>query len=330
MNSNNDLSYVNFLTKTTPSPALLGGKGSNLVKLIQIGVRVPPGFIVNVNSYKKFLEKSEYNLQIQELLSKEFIAKDVLQLSSNIKDLILSSTIPDDVLKEIKSAFEQLYEIFDGEISFAVRSSASIEDSSKFSFAGQADTFLYNKSFDDIMTSIKKCWASLFSPGAMLYLLQMRKQGVELSLLDIEMAVVVQKMINSQISSTLFTVNVLDNDTSKIYIISTWGLGETLANNMIVPDTIIVDKANFEIIKINIGEKEKKSIQNPEGSGTILVENEPKSRVICSLNEDQIYQICKVGLKIESALEFPQDIELAVEKDIIYVLQARPITTLKI
>ena len=330
MNTNQKLNFVNFFTKTTPNPALLGGKGSNLVKLVQIGVRVPPGFIVNVNSYREFLESSEHNRQITELLSKEFKANDVLQLSSNIKDLILSSTIPDDVIREVTSAFEHIGKSFKSEISFAVRSSASIEDSSKFSFAGQADTFLYNKSFDDIINSIKKCWASLFSPGAMLYLLQMRKKGIKLSLLDIEMAIVVQKMINSQISSTLFTVNVLDNDTSKIYIISTWGLGETLANNMIVPDTIIVDKTNFDIIKLDVGKKEKKSIQNPEGSGTILVENDTNSRIKCSLTEDQIRKICKVGLKIESALEFPQDIELAIEKDIIYVLQARPITTLKI
>ncbi len=330
MNLNKDLNYVNFITRSTPDPGLMGGKGSNLVKLAQIGVIVPPGFIVNVNSYKMFLEKSEHSEQIKELLRIDYNAKDVLPLSSNIKDLILRSSIPEDVLNEVKLAFEQIHENFGSEISFAVRSSASIEDSSQFSFAGQADTFLYNKSFEDVIKSIKECWASLFSPGAMLYLLQMRKKGIELSLLDIEMAVVVQEMINSHISSTLFTVNVLNNDKNSIYIISTWGLGETLANNIIVPDTIIVDKTNFEIIKLDIGEKEKKSIQNPEGSGTILVENEPNSRLICSLNEDQICQICKVGLKIENALEFPQDIELSIEKDIIYVLQARPITTLKI
>jgi len=330
MTFNKDLNYVNFLTQIKPDPALLGGKGSNLVKLAQIGVRVPPAFIINVKSYKTFLERSEYSMQIQELLRKDFNAKDVLHLSSNIKDSILNSALPEDVILEVKFAFEQISKNYSGEISFAVRSSASIEDSSKFSFAGQADTFLYNTNFDDLKLSIKKCWASLFSPSAMLYLLQMRKQGFKLSLLDIEMAIVVQKMIHSQISSTLFTINVLNNDTNKIYIISTWGLGETLANNIIVPDAIIVDKDTFEIVKLDIGKKEKKSIQNPDGSGTILVENDPRSRTTCSLTEDQIHQICKIGLKIESAFQFPQDIELAIENDEIYVLQARPITTLKI
>lgn len=329
MNLNKDLTYVNFLTHSTPDPALMGGKGSNLVKLVQIGVRVPPGFIVNVNSYKIFLEKSEYSEQIKELLRIDFNAKDVLPLSSNIKDLILRSNIPEVVLNEVKLAFEQIHENLGGKISFAVRSSASIEDSSQFSFAGQADTFLYNKSFEDIIKSIKECWASLFSPGAMLYLLQMRKKGIELSLLEIEMAVVVQKMINSQISSTLFTVNVLNNDKNSIYIISTWGLGETLANNIIVPDTLIIDRKDFKIIKEEIGKKEKKSIQNPERSGTILVENDPNSRKTCSLNESQIQQICKLGLEIEDAFGSPQDIELAIENDIVYILQSRPITTLK-
>jgi len=330
MNLNKYLNYVNFITRSTPDPALMGGKGSNLVKLAQIGVKVPPGFIVNVNSYKMFLEKSEYGEQIKELLRIDYKAKDVLPLSSNIKDLILRSGIPEGVLNEVKLSFEQIHENFGSEISFAVRSSASIEDSSQFSFAGQADTFLYNKSFDDVIKSIKECWASLFSPGAMLYLLQMRKKGIELSLLDIEMAVVVQEMINSHISSTLFTVNVLNNDKNSMYIISTWGLGETLANNIIVPDSLIIDRKDFKIMKEEIGKKKKKSIQNPERSGTIMVENDPFSRKSCSLNERQIQQICKLGLEIEDAFGSPQDIELAIENDIVYILQSRPITTLKI
>jgi len=323
------MQYVEFFTEGTPNPDLLGGKGSNLVKLDEIKANIPPGFIINTNGYKKFLEESEYRDQLIELLSNNIIPKDILNHSKKIKELALASKLPREIINEIRVAFDKICKEFDDKLNFAVRSSATIEDSNKFSFAGQADTYLCNNTFDEILTSLKKCWASLFYPRAMLYILQMRKKGIELSFLDIHMAVIIQKMVNAHISGVLFTANVINNDENQMLINSAWGFGETIANDLIIPDTIIINKNKFEIIKRIIGKKEKKSIQNPEGSFTILIETDTQSRACCSLTDKQLRQLHKLGLKIERAFNYPQDIEWAIENDIIYALQSRPITTLR-
>jgi pyruvate,water dikinase len=322
------MEFVVSFSEGKPNPSLLGGKGSNLIKLVKIGMNVPRGFIVNINAYKKFLAESDYTDQLMEIFSKKLEPKKIMQDSAKIQDLILKSAIPKEIVNDIKKGFEEIC-LDDSGISFAVRSSATIEDSSKFSFAGQADSFLYNKTFDEILISLKKCWASLFSTRAMLYLLQMRKQGLELSLSDIQMAVVIQKMVNSEIAGVLFTANIVTNDLTQMYLNCTWGLGESIADNSVNADTIIVNKNNFEIVKRIIGKKEKKSIQNPEASGTIMIDTEPRYCDICSLNENQLRQVYNMGIKIESAFNYPQDIEWAIENDVLYILQTRPITTLR-
>ncbi len=323
------LEYITFFTESTPNPALVGGKGLNIMKLVDIIDTIPPGFIVNTNAYKKFIEKSRYHDQIINLFSKNVKAKDILNHSKELKSLITRSRFPEEIKKEIKDVFDDINNKLKKKISFAVRSSATIEDSKAFSFAGQAESFLYNKTFDEILLSLKNCWSSLFSPQALLYLLQMKKKEIYLSLLDINMAVIVQKMINSEVSGVLFSVNVINNNEAQMLINSAWGLGETITDNSIIPDMIILSKNKFEIIKYDIGKKEKKSIQNPNGSGTILIENEPKYRGARSLKDKQIHQLYDLGLKLEKEFNYPQDIEWAIQNDVIYVLQTRPITTLK-
>ena len=244
------MEYIVLLSDGKSNPNLLGGKGLNLIKLIEAGINVPPGFVININAYENFLKETENTDKLNEILSITLEPKKIMQVSADIQDLILKSEIPKEIIDEIKVAYDQTCEITGDEVYFAVRSSATVEDSSKFSFAGQADSFLYNKSFDDILNSLKKCWASLYSPRALLYLLQMRKKGFDLSLKDVRMAVVVQKMINSEISGVLFTANIVTNNESQMYLNSTWGLGDPIADNSINPDTIILNKDKFEVIKI--------------------------------------------------------------------------------
>ncbi len=323
------MNYIKLFGEGVPNINLYGGKGANLIKLVKEGFDVPYGFIINTNSYNKFLESSEYSKQITELLTKEFNSKEILQHSKRIKSLILKSKIPEVVIQELKRSYNQFLNGIEESDSFAVRSSATLEDSNIFSFAGQADTYLFINTFEGLLISLKNCWASLFSAGALLYLLQMKNQGVLDSLKNIKMAVVVQKMVESEISGVLFTVNVITNNDNEMLINSTWGLGETIADNIINPDMIIINKENYNISNIVIGEKEKRSIRNPEGTpDTILIENELESMNICSLNETQLFQLCLLGKKIENVFQCPQDIEWAIENEKIYILQTRPITTL--
>jgi len=323
------MKYVEFFNEGTPDPSQMGGKGSSIIKLIQIGVNVPPGFVLKANSYKEFLEDSENSHQFKELLTTDLSIKKVLHISKSIKQLIQNTSIPQRIVEEIKLGFDKFKKETGIYSPFAVRSSATIEDTESFSFAGQAESYLYNMSFNDLIFSIKNCWASLYNPSALLYLLQMNKKGINLSLLDIYMAVVVQKMVNSEISGVLFTINVINNNLHEIMINSTWGLGETIANNIVIPDMFILSKKEFDIIKRVIGTKEKKSIQNPKGSHTIIIDTNPEYRETYSLSKSQLENLYHLGLKLENAFNYPQDIEWAIENDIIYTLQSRPITTLK-
>ncbi len=323
------MEYIEFFNEGIPDPAILGGKGSSLIKLMRIGINVPPGFILNSNSYKTFLEESENSELLKELLTTELTIKKVLHFSKAVKQLIRTTRIPSKIEKQIKIGFKKLKKDSGSHASYAVRSSATIEDTEAYSFAGQAKTYLHNKTFDEIILSVKKCWASLFTPSALFYIIQMNKKGQKISLLDIRMAVVIQKMVNADVSGVLFTANVINNNQDEVMINSTWGLGETIANNTVIPDMFIFKKVEFEIVKSVIGTKEKKSIRNPDGSNTIIMDTDTEHRDIYSLNENQLKQLYNLGLKIENAFKYPQDIEWAIENDVIYTLQSRPITTLK-
>ncbi len=323
------MEYVNNLSHARPNPLLFGGKGSNLIQMINFGINVPSGFIINTKAYKKFLQDSDLNEKILHVLSKKYKPHDVIGLSTKIKNYFQKSSIPYEVVNEIRIGFTKIHELLGEKISFSVRSSANIEDSSKFSFAGQAESYLNKITFEEILDGIKKCWISLYSPNALLYLLQMKKHNLNISLQDLEMAVIIQKMLKSQISGVLFTVNIINSARNEMFINSTWGLGETITDNLIIPDMIVLNKNKFSVIKCVIGEKEKISILNPEGSSTILLSTEQDLKKKCSLNEPQLIKLYNLGLKIEECFKYPQDIEWAIENEIIYTLQSRPITTLK-
>jgi len=323
------LKYIISFSEAIVNPSIVGGKGANLIKLSHLNVNVPSGFIVLTNAFITVLSKIKNFGQLISSLDKEKDPKEILNYSSKIKEIIIDAQLPEDIIAEIKETYEKLYQRLGGKPSFAVRSSAIIEDTHRFSFAGQAESYLYNNNIKDILQSLKNCYASLFSPQAILYLLQMKKKGLNFSLYDIQMAIIIQRMVDSDVSGTLFTANVIKNDRNQMLINSTWGLGETITDNVVNPDKIVLDKEGFKIIKRIIGKKERMVIRNPEGSFTILIDTDPKLRKICSLNEGQLHQLYDLGLKLEESFNYPQDIEWAFEGDVIYTLQSRPITTLK-
>ncbi|MFX1307234.1 MAG: PEP/pyruvate-binding domain-containing protein, partial [Promethearchaeota archaeon] len=275
------------------------------------------------------LKNSSFKEEIFHIFSNDYESEDVLNLSTKIERFFLNSEIPYEIVNEIKKAFKEIRKKLGKESSFSVRSSANIEDSNNFSFAGQAESYLNIINFSEILKSIKKCWSSLFSPKALLYLWQLRKNNKLISLNNIQMAVIIQKMIDSQISGVLFTVNVMNNAKNEMLINSTWGLGETITNGSVIPDLIILSKDKFSIKKYIIGEKEKTSIPNPEGNSTILIPTKQPLKEQHSLNKTELVKLYNLGLKLEKLFSYPQDIEWAIENDVIYTLQSRPITTLR-
>ena len=158
--------------------------------------------------------------------------------------------------------------------------------------------------------------------------MKMEQQGKKVP--KVEMAVIIQKMILSHSAGVLFTTNVLDNNPNQMLINSNWGLCETITDNSVIPDLVILNKNKFNIHKVVIGEKELRSIQDFDSSSTITIENDISLRNSLSVSEKNMKQLYELGLTIEKIFKLPQDIEWAIEKDQIYVLQSRPITSLNL
>lgn len=298
--------------------SLAGGKGASLGEMTRAGIPVPPGFVVLTPAFQRFVEENRLRDDMTEPLKKfdphQPEAAEVI--SAQIRNAMLKATIPHDLAEEITGNFRKLKTTF-----VAVRSSATAEDTGKTSWAGELESYL-NVTEKDLLESVKRCWSSLFTPRALHY-------RAEHSLLeaDISVAVVVQQMVNSEVSGIVFTAHPVTKDRDMMVIEAAFGLGEAIVQGMITPDTYIVNKKDLTIFDTNIGTQSKKIIRNERGHNeTIeLTEEEGSKR---ALGEPEIVDIAKLAKRIEDHYGHPQDIEFAREKGTTSIVQSRPITTL--
>lgn len=225
------------------------------------------------------------------------------------KDQKLSVEVRDKIYK----AFEAL-----GAKRVAVRSSAVAEDSSTSSWAGQLETYL-NVTRENLIENILKCWNSIKSEKALSYAAQQKINEDQLSV-----AVVVQKMVDSEVSGVMFTVNPINKNTNKIMIEAGFGLGEMVVQGKIIPNNFIVDKKTLEIKNKNIQTQETMLICKDGQNQEISVSDEKKDQ--SALSDAQIKELSSLGKKIENYFGKPQDVEWALENGKFYILQSRPIT----
>ena len=296
---------------------LAGGKGANLGELIRAGMPVPEGFVILAQAFEKFLEESDINVEIEAAWDRINIEdiESVEESSEILRHLILEQEFPEDLEKEILKTFDKLDAKF-----VAVRSSATAEDSKIDSWAGELETYL-NCTRSDIIQNIKKCWASPFTPRAIFYRFQRK-----LNHKPISVAVVVQKMIQSDVSGVCFTVHPVTKDKNQMIIEACWSLGEILVSGQITPDSYVIEKDTLNILDININPQEKMIAQVKNGSEIVGVPASKREKR--KLSERQIKELAKLCVKIEKHYKKPQDIEWALEKGKFYILQTRPITTL--
>ncbi|GAB6102427.1 phosphoenolpyruvate synthase [Thermococcus atlanticus] len=319
---------------------LVGGKGANLGEMTQMGIPVPPGFCVTAEAYKYFVENVRVEdgrtLQewIMDVVSRTNVddSKELLENTAKIREKIISMDMPKEIAEEILEAYHKLSQRFNKDAVYvAVRSSATAEDLPDASFAGQQETYLDVYGDEDVLKNVQKCWASLWTARATFY---RAKQGFDHT--RVYLSAVVQKMVNSETSGVMFTANPVTNDRSEIMINAAWGLGEAVVSGAVSPDEYIVKKGTWEIKEKYIARKEVMYVRNPEtGKGTVLVKVAdhlgPEWVEKQVLTEEQIIEVAKMGAKIEEHYGWPQDIEWAYDKDDgkLYIVQSRPITTLK-
>jgi len=313
-----------FKEVTKDDVATVGGKGANLGEMTRAKIPVPPGFIVTADAYFDFLEKSRLTDKINKLLKplNPDNSNQLHQIAGQVKQLIIDTPIPPEIAREIEQAYKKMD---DGLV--AVRSSATAEDLPEASFAGQQRTFLNIEGKKDVITAVRGCWASLFEPRAIFY---RHQQGFDHFRVGI--AVPVQKMVQSQASGVMFTIEPVTSDSNHIIIEAVHGLGEAIVSGEVTPDLYIIDKKTTRIVSKKLARQEHQLVRNPGAAGeeaNIWEEIPPEEQSRQKVTDEEIIKIATLGKKLEDWYQFPQDIEWAKENSEIYIVQTRPVTTIK-
>ena len=308
-----------FAKLSKKSVAIAGGKGASLGEMTRAKIPVPPGYVVLADTFERFLKEADILDDIKAELNKVNYkdTNSVDKASNIIRDIIDDTKVPKNVAEEILKPFASLKTKF-----VAVRSSATAEDSKTASWAGELETYLYVTK-KDLIEKVKKCWSSLFTPRAIFY-----RHEKKLINAKVSVAVVIQKMVNSEISGITFTVHPVTKDKNQMISEAGWGLGEAIVSGSITPDSYIVDKKENLVMDVAISEQNKMIVQKGASGGSKTV-NVPKSKQAKQkLSCSQIIKLARLCQKIEKHYKHPQDIEWAIEKNKIYITQSRPITTL--
>jgi pyruvate,water dikinase len=308
----------NFKELSKKDVDIAGGKGASLGEMTSAKIPVPPGFVALSSAFDRFLEETDLLQDIEAQINKVNYddVNSVNGASEVIRDLIGDAEMPEDLKKEFLSDFRKLNSKF-----VAVRSSATAEDSSVASWAGELESFL-NTTEENLLENIKKCWSSLFTPRAIFY----RKEK-DLLEAHVSVAVVVQEMVESEVSGIVFTVHPVTEDENQMIIEAGWGLGEAIVSGSITPDSCVIDKRDWSIIDINISEQERKIVRAKDG-GVEWVQVSGSKKERQKLNGEKLIELSKVCKNIEEHYGCPQDIEWALKDEKLYIVQSRPITTL--
>jgi len=305
----------NELDKTKSDIA--GGKGASLGEMLNAGIPVPDGFVVLSSTFEDFLHKADLIQEIDAILETvdHKAVHSIDHASEKIQGLIKHATMPADIAQQIENDFLQLDSEF-----VAVRSSATAEDGADHAWAGQLDSFL-NTTKETLLEKVQHCWASLFTPRAIFYRFE---KGLNTT--KISVAVVVQKMVNSEKSGIAFSVHPVTEDRNQIIIEAGLGLGEAIVSGSVTPDAYVVTKEPQKIIDINVS-NQTRAMYRKAGGGNERQELGEKGETQV-FTESEILELANIIIIIENHYGFPCDIEWAFEGGEFYIVQSRPITTL--
>ena len=312
-------------SKILPEISEVGGKGYSLIKLSSLNMTVPNGIVLAVEFFHDWINKIKssniYN-EFYELLQKDINSKECPLILNNLKEWCLSNLkLDEESKKEIEQNLKNIFPDEYDKILYAVRSSSPEEDLSGASFAGNYETYLGIK-FDSIEEYALKSFISCLDYRVFKYKLE---KGFSVS--EIKIAIVVMKQINSDVSGVGFSINPINNDYDEAVINSNFGLGESVVGGIITPDEFIVNKISKKIISQKLGSKEKIVKLNDNKNETSVIEQTEEKKKELSLTKELILQLVENIINIEKHYKIPIDIEFGIENNILYILQARPITT---
>ncbi|HET9676933.1 MAG TPA: PEP/pyruvate-binding domain-containing protein, partial [Solirubrobacterales bacterium] len=300
-----------------------GGKGANLGELTAAGLPVPPGFVIGAPAYAAFCDGTGLRDRIAARLADVDVEDTAAleQAASEVREEIEREPVPDWLSERIRGAYAELVGD-DREAPVAVRSSATAEDTESASFAGMNETLLNVRGADALLQAVRTCWSSLFGARTIYY---RAKRGFSQAEMDI--AVVVQRQIQSTRSGVMFTIDPATGDRDRLVIEGAFGLGEAVVSGSVSPDRYVVDKDGLHIDRREVRRKELAIVSLP-GGGTETQELDEWEGRKPVLSDEEVREVADLGIRIERHYAAPQDTEWAFDEDgRVWMLQSRPVTT---
>jgi pyruvate,water dikinase len=293
---------------------LAGGKGASLARMTALGMPVPPGFVVSADALEAALADTAD--AIREVLARGERGEDLATIAAEATALVRAADSGRAFPAQVAEAYAKLGE---GDVPVAVRSSATAEDSEAASFAGQQETYLHVRGVEQIVERIRDCWCSFFTERALFY---RSRKG---SLGDLGMAVVVQRMVEPDVSGVMFTIDPTKGRRDRMVVEAVFGLGEGVVSGQLTPDHYVLARDGrlkrtkltaqpYAIVHDPAGGVRERALPAAQGEAQTLA-------------EEQLARLAKVGVELEERLGGPQDIEWAIQDDDLFVLQSRPVTT---
>ena len=300
------MAYIEWFQDGVVDRSLVGGKGASLARLAGAGFNVPPGFTLTTEAYRQFFEATGLEDRPTE---------------DTVRERFEATPLPDDVAEAVTTAYEQLAAT--AGTASAVRSSAPSEDGGASSSAGLYESYLNIHGAQNVLDAVKRCYLSLWSARAVLY----RGRSGEPTGPE-AMAVVIMSLVPSDAAGVAFTAHPVTGDRDVVLINSSWGLGESVVSGAVTPDSFVVRKSDLALLEREVFDKQTATRPDANGSGTTEVALERAQTSACSLADDDIAAVARLACDVESHFDAPQDIEWALADSKLYLLQARPITTL--
>ena len=296
-----------------------GGKAMGLARLEAAGARVPPWFSITADGFLGHLAQAGLLDRVRATIC-ELCENPAFEESSliDMQGWIKSLTLEPDFAHAVGDAIQAI-----GPGPYAVRSSMAGEDSASFSFAGQLESFLYQRSLDDVVTALCACWASCLSARVMAY-----RQRVGLGDALPRMGVVIQRMIGGQVSGVAFSSHPVTGVRDHALITGAWGLGEGVVSGLCNADDYTCSHSGEEI-DVTLADKDRALVESCDGStGTVEVRVSEDRRKVRCLSQDQVLELTTEVCRLATTMGRPQDIEWTIDSETLYLLQSRPITNL--
>jgi pyruvate,water dikinase len=317
------MAYIVDLADVSDSDLpMVGGKASKLGELVRQGLPIPPGFVLTTDAYQAFVDGTPLTTEIPTALASIDPSRPetVDAAAQRIRSMFESAPFPGTLRATIIEAYEAFVRRHTVRFA-AVRSSATAEDLEGASFAGLQETYLNVTGVENILTAVRKCWGSLFTPRVLVY---RQRKGVDHA--GLRLAVLVQKMVDATVSGILFT---RDPNTGENHMIveAGFGLGEAIVGGEVTPDHYVIDGATQKIIHKQISEQ-KVRIVRAEGGGNRHEEVPAADRKAQKLSDHRLQRLVSLARLIESHYRRPMDVEWCGDADSLYIVQARPVTTI--